>query len=110
MSGQTVFSALSGEEGIEMFRNNAVDVVICDYSMPRMDGWQVGKAIRAACEQDGVPKPPFLLLTGWGELGDQTEKVMECGVDRIIQKPASLASLLQIVREVMEESVNMECR
>ena len=74
---QTVFSATSGEEALQIFRNNKIDMVICDLGMPGMNGWEVGKAIRANCRERGLPKTPFILLTGWGAQDLEQEKIVE---------------------------------
>ena len=47
---QTVFSATLGEDALEIFMNNQIDLVICDLGMPGMNGWEVGKAIGMICQ------------------------------------------------------------
>ena len=99
---QTVFSATSGEEALEIFRNNKIDVVICDLSMPGLNGWDVGRTIRAICRERGLPKTPFILLTGWGGQELEQEKVIESAVDAIVEKPIDSKNLMVTVRKVAE--------
>ena len=99
---QTVFSATSGEEALEIFRNNKIDLVICDLSMPGMNGWEVGKAIRTICRERGLPKIPFILLTGWGGQELEQEKIIESAVDAIVEKPIDNKKLITTVRQVAE--------
>ncbi len=99
---QTVFSAMSGEEALEIFRNNKIDMVICDLSMPGTNGWEVGKAISEICQQRGVPKTPFVLLTGWDERTLEQEKIAESAVDAIVQKPIDNKKLIATVKKVAE--------
>ena len=99
---QTVFSATSGEEAIEIFRNNKIDIVICDLSMPGMNGWEVGKAIRAVCQERGLPKTPFILLTGWGGQDLEQDKIIESAVDAIVEKPIDNRKLMATVKKVAE--------
>ncbi|MGO9571159.1 MAG: ATP-binding protein [Desulfomonilaceae bacterium] len=99
---QEVLTALSGHQGIDIFKSNRVDVVICDLGMPEINGWEVGKALKEICLERGVPRPPFILLTGWGGLLDEKEKLMECGVDRIVEKPFLVKNLLEIVQDLFE--------
>ncbi len=99
---QTVVTALSGQEGIELFRNNRPDVVICDLGMPGMNGWQVGKTIREVCEQEGVAKPPFVILTGWGDQTSELGMIVESGVDAIVEKPIDLLKLLEVIKEATQ--------
>ena len=99
---QKVFSATSGEEGLRIFRNNKIDMVICDLGMPGMNGWEVGKAIRAICRERGLPKTPFILLTGWGAQEMEQEKIIESAVDAIVEKPIDNKRLMAVVAKVAE--------
>jgi len=102
-SGQAVVQAGSGEEGIELFNRNSVDLVVCDLGMPDMNGWQVAGAIRELCKERGIPKTPFILLTGWGGQIAEQEKMAECGVDRIAEKPIKFNVLLDMMRRLLDE-------
>jgi signal transduction histidine kinase/ActR/RegA family two-component response regulator len=102
--GHEVFAARSGQEGIEIFRKNRVDLVISDLAMPGMNGWQVGRAIKEICEQKGIPKAPLILLTGWGGQLDEKEKIEASGIDRVAEKPVSLKELLRLVQEIVGEA------
>ncbi len=99
--GQKVFSALSGREGIEIFRSNPIDVVVCDLGMEDMDGWQVGKAIVKECRDKGIPKTPFILLTGWGYDQGYQEMLAESGVDAILEKPIEIDKLMRILQNIV---------
>lgn len=101
--GHRVLTAYSGEDGLELFRQNPVDLVICDLGMPGIDGWTVGKAIREHCEQGILPKPPLILLTGWDVEGVDDEQRMEAGVDRIVEKPVDVADLVDVIRELFDD-------
>ena len=100
--GHEVFSALSGEEALEIFRKHKIDMVICDLGMPGMNGWEVGKAIRAICHERGLPKSPFVLLTGWGGQELEQEKIIESAVDAIVEKPIDNKKLMATLREAAE--------
>ena len=100
----SVVTASSGAEGIRLFRNHSIDVVICDLGMPGMTGWDVGRQIEQICRTEGRPKTPFLLLTGWGDEVRESARMRESGVDRIIAKPFEIPLLLQLIREVVSES------
>ncbi len=108
--GNTVYSAKSGEEALEIFRNNKIDVVICDLGMPGMNGWEVGKAIRAICRERGLPKTPFILLTGWGGQQLEQEKILESAVDAIVEKPINHKKLMLTVREAAERVLPEESK
>lgn len=98
--GQTVYSAMSGKEGIEIFSRIPIDLVICDLGMPEMNGWQVGETIKSLCRQKGLPKTPFILLTGWGEQLEDALKMEDSGVDRIMGKPVVFSKLLRAIQDL----------
>jgi len=100
--GQQVLSSLSGQQGIDIFKNQQVDVVICDLGMPGLNGWDVAKALKEISLERGIPKAPFILLTGWGGLLRDKAKLLAFGVDRVVEKPFLVQNLLEIVRELVE--------
>ncbi len=102
--GHAVLTALSGEEGIEIFEDNPADVVICDLGMPGMNGWEVGKRISAICQGQGVPKTPFILLTGWPGQETETEKIADSGVDFVVGKPLRIRDIREVIQKVVEKS------
>ncbi len=106
--GHAVLTALSGEEGIEIFEENPTDIVICDLGMPGMTGWQVGKRISAICRERGVPKTPFILLTAWAGQEMETEKITRSGVDAVVRKPLKIQNILEVVQEVVEKTFSRE--
>jgi PAS domain S-box-containing protein len=99
-AGHRVFKALAGDEGLAIFNKEPVDLVFCDLGMPGMKGWDVGKAIRSVCQEKGITKPPFILLTGWGAQEQEKEKIAESGTDAVVAKPIDSAPLLATIQEI----------
>ena len=67
--GHVVIEANSGAAALEILRSNQpVDVVITDYSMPKMTGVQLAREVRTLW-----PDLPILLATGYAELPEGTE-------------------------------------
>lgn len=106
--GHAVLTALSGEEGIEIFRDNPADVVICDLGMPGMSGWEVGERISALCRERGIPKTPFILLTAWADQELEKEKIARSGVDAVVGKPLKIQTLREVIREVLERNLSRD--
>jgi CheY-like chemotaxis protein len=100
--GHTVFAASSGEEALRIFRETPIDVVVCDLAMPKMNGWQVGEAIRDICRERGVPRPVFIMLTGWGGQISDPSGMNEAGVDAIVEKPVDSTQLLRIITDAAD--------
>lgn len=105
--GQIPYTAASGMEGLQLFQEAPVDLVVCDLGMPEMDGWQVGKRIKEICREKAVPKTPFILLTGQAEKEETDQedrkKMAHCGVDAIVGKPIDIPDLLEVVERLMKQ-------
>jgi len=93
-----IVAALSGAEGLKMFQAGGVDVILCDLGMDDMNGWEVAESIKHYCESTGIPKPPFLIYTGW-DAQIELRELAERGVDRVVTKPVPYDELLHIVQE-----------
>ena len=88
--------ACDGEEGIERFKNETFDLIFTDLGMPKLSGWEVGKAIK-----EMNPRIPVVMITGWGmELN--REKMSENGIDLIVSKPFHFEQVIELVSEAME--------
>jgi PAS domain S-box-containing protein len=101
--GQTVFTARSGAEGIEIVKETLVDLVVCDLGMPGMNGIRVAREIKSLFERRKVKRPHLIILTGWGGQIHRTEAKAENGVDLILEKPIGSDQLLQKVKEIMAD-------
>jgi CheY-like chemotaxis protein len=98
-AGHTVLKAQSGREGLGLFEDNHVDIVLCDLGMPEMNGWEVGKAILEICTERGVDKPPFLLVTAWADQIAAHARIGKKGIDKVLGKPIAMLDLLQAVED-----------
>jgi len=94
-----IVTARSGREGVKIFKDGGIDVVLCDLGMDDMNGWDVGEAIKKFCESKGIPKPPFLIYTGW-DTKLKPEELAQRGVDQVVTKPVPYDQLLRIIQDV----------
>ncbi|MBI5248451.1 MAG: PAS domain S-box protein [Desulfomonile tiedjei] len=94
-----IVTARSGREGVKVFQEGGIDVVLCDLGMDDINGWDVGEHIKGYCESKGIPKPPFLIYTGW-DTKPEPEELSQKGVDRVVTKPVPYDQLLHIIQEV----------
>jgi CheY-like chemotaxis protein len=99
--GHAVLTALSGEEGLRLLEDTPVDLVICDLGMPGMNGRQVGEAIAQRCSQQGLRRPRFIVLTGWGGQALETEQTAASEVDAVIEKPVDTAKLVEVISRLV---------
>jgi len=65
-AGYRVLTALTGKEGLEIFRYQPVDVVILDYWMADMDGLDVAAELKKI-----KPKTPVIMLSGFTAILDE---------------------------------------
>jgi CheY-like chemotaxis protein len=100
---QTVLIAGDGREAVEIWQNNHVDVVICDLGMPELNGWEVGMKIMEGHSEQGRPKTPFILITGWEGQKLEKDKIRAAGVDCIIEKPVEINELVMAINSVLDE-------
>ncbi len=94
----TVDLAMEGMEGLELFRNNRYDVVLCDIKMPKMDGIEVLEKI---FEISG--EVPVIMISGHGNIDTAVEAIKKGAFD-FIEKPLDLNRLLITIRNATDKS------
>ncbi len=100
--GQFVRTASSGKEALRMLNEEDFDIITCDLGMPHMNGWEVGRRIASLFEKRRKTKPPLILLTGWGGQTSEWEKMLESGIDIVIEKPADITELMGKASELVK--------
>jgi PAS domain S-box-containing protein len=88
-----VVVAKKGDEGVQLFREKDVDIVLTDLGMPEMSGWEVCSEIKRIS-----PHTPVGMITGWGIRLDP-EKVRESRIDFVLSKPFDFNQVLNTVAE-----------
>lgn len=92
MEGFSVAVAYDGAAALEKAQSLGPDVVLMDIGMPRMDGYEAARMIRAA----GRPVR-LIALTGWGQALDKV-KAQQAGFDHHFVKPVDLATIIGVLR------------
>lgn len=100
-AGFEVLEADDGERGIEAVRDHRPDVVVLDLMMPRIDGFEVLRALRSSVEWSEVP---VLVLTADSRSEDH-HRCYELGADDVITKPFAPEALTQSIRRVLGVSL-----
>ena len=98
--GYEVDSTFDGEEALAHARSSGYDAAILDIMMPKMDGLQVLRQMRA--ENIGVP---VLLLTAKAEVDDRVSG-LDAGADDYLTKPFAIKELLARVRAMTRRRTN----
>lgn len=95
-AGHTVVAAVDGVEALEAVRHHRPDLVITDVGMPRMDGLQLCRAIRADPQLCEIP---VMVISGALLPDDPT--ATEAGVSTIVTKPFIPPEFLQRVKNLL---------
>ncbi len=94
IKGYETLEAGDGVEALELFYSEYPDLVILDVMMPKKDGWQVCREIRA------THQTPIIMLTARSEEADELLG-FELGADEYVAKPFSLKILSARIEAVL---------
>jgi DNA-binding response OmpR family regulator len=97
--GHHVILSRDGQEGLEIARSAAFDVIVLDVMLPRMDGIAITRKLRELRNQT-----PVLLLTARDSASDIVLG-LDCGADDYLTKPFSFDVLLARLRSVSRRGV-----
>ena len=101
-SGYTVEAAADGESGYFSAQTSEHDLIIMDYNLPRLNGYEIIKKLR-----DAGLLTPIIMLTVNNELEDKI-KLLNIGADDYMTKPFSLSELLARIRTILRRPKNWE--
>jgi len=101
-NGYAVSLAADGAEALAGIGGVSPDVVVMDVMMPRLDGIEATKALRAAGHD-----VPILVLTARDAVGDRVEG-LDAGADDYLTKPFALQELLARLRALLRRAVPHE--
>src|SRR5262245_27159288 len=93
MEGYTPVAASDGQAGLAMALKETPDLILCDVTMPKLDGHGVLTALRQDARTAIVP---FIFLTAKGER-PEVRAGMNLGADDYLTKPASAEEVLAAV-------------
>lgn len=82
-SGYVTLRAIDGEEGLRLAETAQPDLVLCDIQMPKLNGYEVARALKAHAQLRSVP---LIAVTAFAMVGDR-EKSIAAGFDGHLTKP-----------------------
>lgn len=91
--------ARDGEEGLELGMENPYDVIILDVMLPRMDGIEVCRTLRA-----NRIDIPVLMLTARTTVGDRVQG-LDAGADDYLPKPFAFRELMARLRALTRRQI-----
>ena len=95
--GARVFTALSGQEALDLCRKHSVDVVLTDLMMPGMDGHELLEALKTIS-----PDSEVVLMTAYGTV-ENAVAAMKRGAYDFVEKPVKRQAIVKTVRKAIEK-------
>ena len=97
--GYNVIEAETGEEALNILRNQKPDIILMDIQLPGIDGITLIKQIKATTTLKDIP---IIAVTAYAMKGDE-EKIMEAGCDAYVSKPINTQELPLIVEKYIKK-------
>ncbi len=92
-----VFTALDGQDALELSRKHSIDVVLTDLMMPGMGGDELLQGIKTLSAETEV-----VLMTAYGTVGKAVE-MMKNGAYDFVEKPLKRAVIVKTVQKALEK-------
>lgn len=102
-----VTSFSNGPAAIAALREMRADLIICDISMPGMDGLEVRRRLSREAKTDICP---FVFLTGAGIDATTEQRAAELGIDDYLTKPIKKQRLLNVVDRLLQRARQVRVR
>jgi CheY-like chemotaxis protein len=90
--GFFVRGVVSGRQAIEAAKQEPFDIVLCDYSLPGMNGLQVCRELKRL-----QPHSALFLVTAYRNL-EVVNAARQCGIEKVIAKPLVIAELFDTLK------------
>ncbi|WP_424966338.1 response regulator [Dinoroseobacter sp. S375] len=94
--------ANNGEEAVAAYKDARPDMIFMDISMPKMDGMEATRTIRALERETGAPRVPITALTAHAMDGD-ADRILAAGLDHYLTKPLKKAEIMGRIEELVPE-------
>lgn len=94
----TVLEANNGQDGLHLFEQHQVDIIITDLSMPGMDGFAVIRAVRATGQPVKIIACSALIAQG-----NVQQLAIEAGADMCLCKPVDLVTLETAIANLLAQ-------
>ena len=96
-AGHVAGTAADGVEAVELLEGESFDVMLLDLTMPRMNGVDVVRWLRA--HPDVAPTLRVVVISAWA--GEHRAVLQELGVDSVMQKPLRIQQLTDLITETL---------
>ncbi|MCK9562772.1 MAG: response regulator [Bacteroidales bacterium] len=98
--GAHVIVADNGQEALEKYSPETIDIILMDIQMPILDGYQTTQKIRKL-ENKTSTHIPIIALTA-NALNNEKERCFAQGMDGYLSKPFSIQDLLECIKNTLD--------
>lgn len=95
-----IYEANDGAEGLQMMRDNPVDIVMTDLSMQPLDGIDFVRLLRNSPDSPN-PTVPVIMITGHSTFA-RVNEARDAGVTEFLAKPLTARGVIERLHEVIE--------
>ncbi|HUF79617.1 MAG TPA: response regulator [Burkholderiales bacterium] len=92
-------SAMDGAAGLALAQQELPDVIVCDLQMPKLDGFEVLKRLKAEPRTRAIP---VVAVTAFAMVGDR-ERVVAAGFDGYLSKPIEPETFVSQIERFLKE-------
>jgi len=96
--GHEMLVAVNGEEALAQVAEHKPDLILLDIMMPRVDGYEVVRRLRADPDLSSIP---IIMLSAKAQDAD-VQKGVEVGVNEYVTKPFSPPHLVEVVNKYLK--------
>lgn len=89
-----VIVAVDGADAIEKAHQHHPDLILMDFNLPRLDGWEATRSLKAS---EACRDIPILAVTAYSMVGDR-ERALEAGCDDYFPKPVDIDAFIAFLQ------------
>ncbi|OHB43708.1 MAG: two-component system response regulator [Planctomycetes bacterium RIFOXYB12_FULL_42_10] len=98
--GYNIIEAATGEEALNLLKNQKPDIILMDIQLPGIDGLTLIRQIKASVITKDIP---IIAVTAYAMKGDE-QKILDTGCNAYISKPINTQELPLIVEKYIKKS------
>ncbi len=98
--GYNIIEATTGEEALNLLKNQKPDIILMDIQLPGIDGLTLIRQIKASVITKDIP---IIAVTAYAMKGDE-QKILDTGCDAYVSKPINTQELPLIVEKYINKT------
>ena len=100
INGYNFVSTLNGQQGLERILEGDIDLILLDYMMPEMNGYEFYKIFTEDEKFEKFKNIPVIMLTILSEDVINKKELLSLGINLFLQKPYGFKELIDIIKNV----------